>query len=50
MGLFVRWSVIGLAVGGAAGALYGLDYALAGAAIGLTGGLASAAVLRVRGR
>ena len=34
------WPVIGALVGGAVGAVFGPDYALAGAGIGLAGGIA----------
>lgn len=40
------WPVIGALVGGAAGAVFGPDYALAGAGIGLAGGIAIFLALR----
>ncbi|MEX0954513.1 MAG: hypothetical protein WDZ83_04780 [Rhizobiaceae bacterium] len=48
MALFARWTAIGLVAGLGAGALYGLDYALVGAALGIIGGLSAAAILRSR--
>jgi hypothetical protein len=41
-----HWLPVGIAVGLGCGALFGFDYALAGGAIGLAGGLAIALSLR----
>lgn len=43
-----HWIIIGAGVGLASGAVFGLDYALAGIGIGVAGGLAVALGLRTR--
>ena len=50
MTLLLRWIIAGAAIGGVAGALFGLDYAVAGAGLGTAAGLGIAAGLRVRTR
>lgn len=44
------WILIGLAVGAVCGAIFGIDYALAGAGIGLASGVGIWLVMRTRRR
>lgn len=48
--LYLRWIAIGLVAGAASGTLFGWAYMLAGAGIGVAGGLGIAVALRQRVR